>query len=345
MSYEWAVIGAGPAGIAAVAKLLDEGILAEKIAWIDPKFKVGDFGQLWCNLPSNTRVALFLQFLNAIPIFGACTKGKNYPLDSSDPTQTCQLGLMAEPLQDITHHLKSLVHAVIDTAQALHLQGRTWHIELQNSNNFQAEKVILATGAEPKQLSHGLPVIPLQDAMDADKIKPKLQKNDTVAVFGSSHSAILVLQNLVNNKVTRIVNFFRSPLRYAVHLEDWILFDDSGLKGQTADWARENIDGHQPHNLERYYSNEENIEQHLPQCTKAVYAIGFEPRHLPVIKNLGPIHYDPRSGIIAPGLFGLGIAYPEARENRLGMTEYRVGLWKFMQYLHEILPIWMRYKT
>ena len=43
-TYAWTVIGAGPAGIAAVGKLLDHGIAPEKIAWIDPAFAAGDLG-------------------------------------------------------------------------------------------------------------------------------------------------------------------------------------------------------------------------------------------------------------------------------------------------------------
>ncbi len=33
-NFEWCVIGAGPAGIAAVGKLLDHDILAQKILWL-----------------------------------------------------------------------------------------------------------------------------------------------------------------------------------------------------------------------------------------------------------------------------------------------------------------------
>lgn len=40
--YEWVVIGAGPGGIACIGKLLDAGISAADIAWIDPQFNVGD---------------------------------------------------------------------------------------------------------------------------------------------------------------------------------------------------------------------------------------------------------------------------------------------------------------
>jgi len=179
--------------------------------------------------------------------------------------------------------------------------------------------------------------------MDHERIKKHIDSNDTIAVFGSSHSAILVLRNLVENKAKKIINFYRSPLCYAVYLDDYILFDDTGLKGPTAEWARENIDGKLPHNLARIYSNQENIQHHLPQCTKVIYAVGFERRTLPVIQDVGHLNYIEQCGIIAPGLFGLGIAFPESKLNPVGLLEYRVGLWKFMDYLQRVLPIWLKY--
>ena len=53
--FSWGVIGAGPAGIATVGKLLDKGIPAHDILWVDPYFQVGDFGRLWSQVSSNTR--------------------------------------------------------------------------------------------------------------------------------------------------------------------------------------------------------------------------------------------------------------------------------------------------
>ena len=76
-----------------------------------------------------------------------------------------------------------------------------------------------------------MPTVPLQDAMDRRRIALHINNNDIVAVFGSSHSAMLVLRNLVESGVKKIINFYRTPLRYAVYYDDWILFDDTGLKG------------------------------------------------------------------------------------------------------------------
>ncbi|MBS2080281.1 pyridine nucleotide-disulfide oxidoreductase, partial [Mycobacterium tuberculosis] len=50
------MIGAGPAGVAAVGRLLDHCVAAERVAWIDPAFAGGDIGQKWRSVSSNTHV-------------------------------------------------------------------------------------------------------------------------------------------------------------------------------------------------------------------------------------------------------------------------------------------------
>ena len=343
MTYQWGVIGAGPAGIAAVGKLLDHGIAAKEIIWIDPKFTVGDFGTVWRNVPSNTKVELFLKFLHAADSFDYKNCPIDFELNHAQKNKTCDLSLMADPLQWVSDHLKSKVHAMQDVAETLKLKERAWEITLKGTK-ISAKNIILANGADPKSLPFCKPEsISLNVAMDRVKIKDYINSNDTIAVFGSSHSAILVLRNLIENGAKQVINFYRAPLLYAVYMNDWILFDDTGLKGPTAEWARSYIDGTLPENLLRIYSNSENIDHHLPQCNKVVYAVGFERRALPIIADLGHVNYIEQAGIIAPGLFGFGIAFPQAKMNSLGIQEYRVGLWKFMDYLQNILPLWLKY--
>lgn len=344
MAYDWAVVGAGPAGIAAVGKLLDQGIAPEKILWIDPHFTAGDFGTLWRGVPSNTKVKLFLKFLNDCKSFNYANANVAFALNQANPEETCLLGLMADPLQWVSDHLKTKVHTRADLAENVSLHKRHWTISFKQTANVVAKNVILATGAEAKTLTYPtVETLPLPIAIDEEKIKSHITPEDNIAVFGSSHSAMLVIKNLLACEPQKIINFFRTPLRYAVYLKDWILFDDTGLKGPTAAWAREHIDGEQPKKLTRIYSNAENIEEYLPQCSKVVYAVGFEKRSSPTISGFVHHDYIEQCGIIAPGLFGLGIAFPEVKLNPLGITEYRVGLWKFMDYLNKILPIWLGY--
>lgn len=151
-----------------------------------------------------------------------------------------------------------------------------------------------------------------------------------------------MIRSLLELGVKQVINFYRDPLRYAVYMDNWILFDNTGLKGETAKWAREHIDGNMPHNLLRVWSNDDNVKAYLPQCTKSIQAIGFNRRHIPIEGLLTYSHND-KSGIIAPGLFGCGIAFPETTVDTFGNVESSVGLWKFMNYLNRVVPVWQKY--
>ena len=344
-AFDWAVIGAGPAGIAAVGKLIDQGVNPKKIAWIDPEFKVGDFGKLWSNISSNTKVKLFLRFLNECKAFDYQACPNKYALHDADPNQTCYLRLMAEPLQWVTDRLVGLVHDIKAIAHAIRLENHCWEIKL-SQQIIHSKNVILAIGSEAKVLSlSGPETLALNDVLDSERVAPLCHPDDVVAVFGSSHSAVLAIQELLNCGVKKIINFYLEPLRFAVDLGDWILFDDTGLKGKTAEWARQHISGELPEQLHRMISSEENLTQHLPECNKAVYAIGFQRRQLPVVTGLVSVQHNEQSGIIAPGLFGLGLAFPECKTNPFGTQEHRVGLWKFMDYLNRVMPVWLQYGT
>jgi cation diffusion facilitator CzcD-associated flavoprotein CzcO len=342
MAYAWTVIGAGPAGIAAVGKLLDHGTAPEEIAWIDPAFAAGDLGGKWRSVSSNTQVGVFLSYLNDSPAF-RFSAAPPMPLREVNPEETCALALVADPLVWITEHLRERVKALETTATALFLERRQWRVETEQQE-LTSKNVILAVGAVPKKLSYPqLREIPLEVALDPEKLAQEPLENTTIAVFGSSHSSMIALPHLLRHPVDKVINFYRSPLRYAIYLDDWIQFDDSGLKGRAAVWARENIDGVHPDRLERCWISSPGFEEKLAECDRAVYTVGFERRTLPETKQWGQLDYNPHNGILAPGLFGLGIAFPARATDRYGYVEYRVGLKKFIDHLHSVLPLWFRY--
>jgi cation diffusion facilitator CzcD-associated flavoprotein CzcO len=344
MTYAWTVIGAGPAGIAAVGKLLDLGIADRDIAWIDPSFEAGDLGAKWRPVSSNTKVGTFLEYLNGAKSF-RFSEAPRMPLAETDPEETCALALVAEPLKWITERLRERVDTFPTTATELVLQNRRWRIETEQQDLTSAN-VILAVGATPKKLNYPqLQEIPLEVALDPEKLAEQPLDNATVAVFGSSHSSMIVLPHLLRHPVTKVINFYRSPLKYAVYFDDWILFDDSGLKGRAAVWARENIDGVLPDRLERCLVDGPDFDEKIAECDLAVYTVGLERRTLPATRQWNHLDYNPDNGILAPGLFGVGIAFPARAVDRYGSKEYRVGLKKFMDHLDAVLPLWTRYST
>lgn len=343
--FQWAVVGAGPAGIAAVGKLLDRGILPEHILWLDPYFRVGDLGLFWRNVSSNTKVKYFTDFLLAVNSFAYRTSPIDFELKHLPPEETCLLNFVVEPLQWITHHLSQKVNAIKASIHNMFLSERVWSL-CSEQETYRAKNVILATGAVPSSLNYpGLNVIPFDNAIDKERLTACISSDETYAVFGSSHSAIIIVRYLVELGVKKVINFYRTPCRYAIDMEDWILFDNTGLKGSTAAWAREHIDGILPKNLVRCNTSEPNIARFLPECDQVIYAVGFEKRKNIVIGDYEDTRHNPHVGIIGPGLFGLGIAYPELKQDPLGNIESQVGLWKFMVYLNKVMPIWFKYTT
>lgn len=339
-TFQWAVVGAGPAGIAALGKLLDRGIPPESIAWVDPAFKVGDLGEKWREVSSNTSVKLFLQYLQTCKAFRYDT-APSFDLNKLDPEKTCMLRYIADPLQWVTDHLCETITPFKFEVHALEQENQMWYLK-GNQEDLAAKSVILATGAQPKKLDYpNLKEIPLEIALDKSKL-PDLE-DETVAVFGASHSAIIILRNLLETSAKKVINFYRAPLKFAVFFEDWVLFDNTGLKGESAVWARQSILGKCPEKLERVQSSDPDFRKVLSQCQSAVYAVGFERRVPPKAYQMGKLVHNEYNGIIAPGLFGLGIGFPQRIEDRYGNIEYNVGLWKFMLYLDAVLPLWMQY--
>lgn len=342
--YEWGVVGAGPGGIAAVGKLIDNGVHPKKIAWIDPDFGVGMLGRKWRSVSSNTTVALFEKFLISSDAFEYNSCAKKFDLHNLNGAYTCKLNYTVEPLEWVTSKLRIKVSAHDDLIKNIFKRNGNWILKSE-SKSFECQKVILATGSTPKKVesSANVPIMALEDALQINVLNEKCTSEDTVAVFGSSHSAIMIVRDLLSSNVKKVINFYRSPLIFAEYLPDGgIIHDNTGLKGNTAVWAKQNIEsGNIPSRLERYISDKDHIDKYLPNCTTVIFAIGFERIEVPV-SGMDKLSYNHLTGVIAPGLFGAGIAFPEYRADPAGNDEYRVGLWKFMDYLTRVVPEWVK---
>src|SRR5690606_32913046 len=165
--------------------------------------------------------------------------------------------------------------------------------------------VVLATGAFPAQLEgpaapHAAVaaavagavaprVIDLDDALAPDRLAGLVAGlAGDVAVVGSSHSAVLVLKNLAEGPLAagtaggrRIKNFARAPFKYAEYLDETtIRYDNTGLKGAAAAWARRCVDDGAPEpiaNLDRIRlapgDEAATYRRELPSCGAIVYAV------------------------------------------------------------------------
>lgn len=266
---------------------------------------------------------------------------------------------------------------------------------MSNREPVTTSKLVLCTGSSP--ISKTPPVLEqnvsvansdmafldLDTALKPSLLATTLDKSSpiTVAVVGASHSAILVLMNLYKLAATthpyiRIKWFSRhKTLRYAKPMDGWILYDNTGLKGEAAHWARHNLE-------EATFSSspvsqvitkiltpatigEDHIyRQELPGCTHIVQAIGYQRDPLPNLTIVNKPNAEPVSlgvehdGLTGrfwakpeavagnrtylPGLFGAGIAFPERVTDPAGNIEHAVGFWKFMKFLNRVVPQWVK---
>ena len=342
--YQWAVVGAGPGGIAIVGKLIDNGVDPESILWVDPEFMVGDLGTKWSKVRGNTMANRQVSFLRGSEAFGPQSEISKFPIFSLNQQETCELSYAVEPLQWITERLKSRVAWVESRATGLRMEGRAWRLST-TAGDVTVKNVVLALGSDAKKLDYDKPVIALEDAFDSERLATHVKRGDKIAVFGSLHSGMYVTMNLIEDIGARVVNIYRSDLRFAKYVGKDIENDNDGLKEpRLVKWVHENVEEKCHPNLERVKVSDETprseIEDHIRGCSKVVYGIGFGPRGIP-IEGVAPSACNNKTGEIAPGLFKFGFMCPERVLNVSGREENNVGLFKFMNYATRIVPIWM----
>lgn len=277
--YEAVVVGAGPAGITAVGNLLEQNV--KPVLWVDDSFSGGRVGQYYREVPSNTKVKLFVDFAGATAPFREVLESSSSqtdnqaqqrsddflrPLRELDQEKGCSLGHAADMCVGLTQALR---HAEGLEAHVGRVQGavldegapaaQRWTVTLNDKDvpSVTTKRLVLCTGAQPA--NPPLPVeIPGLQSLDLDiALSPtRLAENladatgpATVGVIGASHSAVLVLMNLARLAQTSHPNlkikwFTRHPLRYAEYNEQGqvIARDNTGLKGLAAVWARENLE-------------------------------------------------------------------------------------------------------
>jgi len=264
----------------------------------------------------------------------------------------------------------------IITSRLITTQGTNWTVKLKSDGKLpgpesvSSDLLVLCSGSAPT--TGPLPVKNIQEIGLDPALKPSLiskllpsDANLTVAVIGASHSAILVLRNLYNlardtHPHLRIKWFTRHPLRYAVEKDGWILRDNTGLKGEVATWAKQNLEQDKlllsdvSRYLEKVSTTKEKEQEsyldHLPGCTHVVQAIGFHRNELPTLESEGKKldvkfnhetgSFQSKKGMTVTGLYGAGIAWPERVIDPEGNVEYAVGLGKFMKFLKRVTPNW-----
>ena len=157
---------------------------------------------------------------------------------------------------------------------------------------------------------------------------------------------MIALPHLLRLPVAKVINFYRSPLKYAVYLDDWILFDDTGLKGRA---ARMGTGEHRRRAIRTGWSGVwvagPEFDEKLRECDRAVYTVGFERQNAARDAAMGSAGLQPAERNHRPRPVRARHRISRIRRRPYGYGQYRVGLKKFMDYLNAVLPLWMIYGT
>lgn len=365
---------------------------------------------MYREVPSNTKVKLFMNFATGVEPFqniasgehAADTTGKEDKLrfmKDLDQEKGCRLSNAADLALVLTEGLKKTpgveaeqgrVSSAVLNEDGSPSSSSRWTVNFDNTHmvstsnqtsTVQSKRLVFCTGASPN--NSPLPVhiphirnLDLDTALSPSRLRAALGSDGpiTISVIGASHSAIIVLMNLYNLAASsrpdlRIRWFTRHPLRYAKEMDGWILLDNTGLKGDAATWAQENLE---PENFEKsdvsqymeriaYEAGDEEgtFEERMPGSQFYVQAIGYSRDPLPVLKTSGGRDIEPKFNhekgsfdykrdqngsseemVTLPGLYGAGIAFPERVTDPHGNVEMAVGFGKFMRFVKRVVPDW-----
>lgn len=376
---EYVVIGAGPAAICAIPHLLKNKVAKDDIIWIDPQFSVGDFGStlsVGSSVPGNTTVESYQRVNKAIyqmMIEHSLDGHRQFELDHLQSNFVCTLKIAAEPLQHITNELRKLVPSIVGTVSNIVSMAEGLELEVKLTNGTTqkiiTKRAILATGAKPKKMllpkAHDhITMLDPNIAFIETELAAYLKNNSTiktVAVIGSSHSAALAVMHLLKAGLI-VKQFMNKEYKYAVPSvapdgTKYTMFDNTGLKGEVAKFTKQLLNdlasgsSEFKHKLTRYIGKDQQetnalLERHLADCSHAVAAIGYELANT-LLVNGQPLsslsHNNKTTEFHAiPGLFGIGIAFPQQVQAISGEIEYAVGVGKFWTTIShpQIMQIW-----
>ena len=328
------IIGAGVAGLLLVL-LLQTHIAPDQNTIIDPHFDGGDLVRKWPSVLSNTPLKAAI---GAFQKFSPLTVLPPWALELSpdQPTSLATLG--------------SLVRETVDLSAVNHIQGTVtdanwlhgaWQIQYMSAGSnalVTADTLLLATGGEPKQMDLPIPYIPLDVALDRNKLNSYLLPDQRIVIFGTSHSGTLVIKNVLDHPVKSVAAIYKGskPFIWARDGE----YD--GLKLEAALLADSYVAATAPTKLSLIPLNDfAGIIKATRQADWVIYATGFNQRFtFPVREQSVPInmvHYERTTGKILslPNAWGFGLSHPSQAPDGV---HFDVGIFSFMEHISKQIP-------
>ena len=289
------IVGCGAAGLLLLYNLEKNGVSPDQVIVIDPTLCGGDLSEKWCCVKSNT---VWGQLLSAVPYKG------ELPMrwSSFNKDEPCSLRHYIDYLKEVVKSYLSQCEIHCTLATKGWYENDKWNLQLKVPNTtLTADILLMATGSEPKHLNLPYPSIPLCTALNRDKVKEYVKRDDHILVFGTAHSATLIVRNLLDCGAS-VTNFYATPKPFYFDRDG----DYDGLKQDAAEIADRILRNELPVKMVSIQDTA-GVIRHTKKVDGVVYAIGFEARN-----PLGLKEYNEQTGQLVgyKNAWGFGIAYP-----------------------------------
>lgn len=320
--YDIAIIGYGITGMLALAILQQNSINLSRVCVIDPYYDGGALIREYGNVVSNTPLSKLTTALKSINSeYRLPEEYSNY-----DENKITPLYVLVNIIKDFTKLLLSKVDKYESRVISID-SGIDYTIETDNNNTIKSKIVLFCQGSSPKKLSCGIPVVPLNVALNIDLLKYYVKPKDRVILFGTAHSGTLILENLHKlNIQTTAIHKSRFPFLFAKDGE----YD--GIKEEAERIANE-ILNNQHENLKLLNISEiDSIIRASKEANWVIYSIGFETQK--IRGNFDTTKYDSTSGKIldTEKAYGFGIAYPSLAPDSIHVD---VGVLSFVEHIQK----------
>jgi cation diffusion facilitator CzcD-associated flavoprotein CzcO len=325
--YSHCIIGAGVTGLLLLLILNERGIPLESIVIVDPFFDGGDLRRKWGQVISNT------PWSKTYDAVKTAFPSRTMPAWASaiPPEQTTPLSQIARLVCELSRPL--LLNTVYGSVKRASYNEK-WSVEIQREftiHKIESTKIFFTTGSEQKSLDLSIPSIPLEIALDSQRLRQYVLPTDKVILFGTAHSGALILKNLAEMGVSTTA-VYRSAKAF-MYARDG---EYDGIKADAATYADEISQGIYPCITLVQASAISKVIRLTRSANWAVYAIGFEPRCTIEIQVGGSlvsvVPYLSTSGVIVgcPNAWGFGIAYPSQAPDGI---HFDVGVASFIEHI------------
>jgi hypothetical protein len=352
MQFAFGLVGLGPTGCIFLG-CLPPARLADVIVF-ESGCIGGDLARHWGSVLANIPRRIIEPALRSVPAW------RDAPMDIIARYGDEECPLLSDAAQQIRALVTPLLAQV--TVRNAHVASARqtltgWSLQVQGGgegSEVHVGKLILATGATPRTMDIPKPHIPLEIALSEVRLREYLG-NDTrslneselshceseacrkrFVVFGTSHSGTLILKNLrsVGCTGTHVTAVYKGARPF------YLLRDGhtEGLKAESAtivDAITCRAWGDQTPRLVPA-ADMEGLLRAVLEADYVVYAIGFQTRAPALFDMRGapvcPVH-DPKTGALAPGVWGFGVGFPSLYKTNLGTMAADVGFAAFAGHI------------